>query len=100
MHDGSMQTLWDVMDHYNKGGEANLYLDGGIEPLALSEAEIDQVVELMFTMTDSRFAGENSAEMTRQRGIATTQRPFRDTELAMRRVFPFETRLVQDKKEK
>lgn len=100
MHDGSMRTLWDVMDHYNKGGEANLYLDGGIEPLALSEAEIDQVVELMFTMTDSRFAGESSAEMTRQRGIAATQRPFRDTELAMRRVFPFEARLVQDKKEK
>ena len=23
MHDGSMDTLWDVMDHYNKGGEAN-----------------------------------------------------------------------------
>ena len=41
MHDGSMQTLWDVMDHYNKGGEANPFLDGGIEPLALSEREID-----------------------------------------------------------
>ncbi|MGH7818282.1 MAG: cytochrome-c peroxidase, partial [Candidatus Binatia bacterium] len=35
MHDGSMQTLWDVMDHYNKGGEPNPFLDGGIEPLAL-----------------------------------------------------------------
>jgi cytochrome c peroxidase len=100
MHDGSMQTLWDVMDHYNKGGEANLYLDGGIEPLALSEEEIDQVVELMFSMTDTRFATQNAAELTRQRGIAATQRPFRDTALAMRRVFPFETRLVQDKKEK
>ena len=41
MHDGSMQTLWDVMDHYNKGGEANRFLDGGIEPLALTEEEID-----------------------------------------------------------
>ena len=49
MHDGSMQTLWDVMDHYNKGGEANPFLDGGIEPLALSEDEIDAVVALMFT---------------------------------------------------
>ena len=100
MHDGSMQTLWDVMDHYNKGGEANLYLDGGIEPLALSEEEIDQVVELMFSMTDTRFATQNAAELTRQRGVAATQRPFRDTALAMRRVFPFETRLVPDKKEK
>jgi cytochrome c peroxidase len=94
MHDGSMQTLWDVMDHYNKGGEANLYLDGGIEPLALSEQEIDQVVALMFAMTDDRFAEQAAAERTRQRGIADTKRPFRDTDLAMRRVFPFERRLA------
>jgi cytochrome c peroxidase len=98
MHDGSLQTLWDVMDHYNKGGEANAYLDGGIEPLALSEEEIDQLVELMFTMTDRRFADDNAREMTRQRGVAATQRPFRDTALAMRQVFPFEQRL--EKKEK
>ena len=52
MHDGSMDTLWDVMDHYNKGGEANPFLDGGIEPLALSEAEINQMVAFLFTLTD------------------------------------------------
>ncbi|HEV7733949.1 MAG TPA: cytochrome c peroxidase [Candidatus Binatia bacterium] len=98
MHDGSMQTLWDVIDHYNKGGEANLFLDGGIEPLALTEPEIDQLVELLFTMTDSRLGSDNATEMTRQRALATKQRPFRDDELAMRKVFPFETRLAQDKK--
>jgi len=43
MHDGSLHTLWDVMDHYNKGGETNAYLDGGIEPLNLSENEINEV---------------------------------------------------------
>src|ERR1700730_18539129 len=43
MHDGSLHTLWDVMDHYNKGGETNAYLDGGIEPLNLSEDEINDV---------------------------------------------------------
>ncbi|MCW5889240.1 MAG: cytochrome-c peroxidase [bacterium] len=96
MHDGSMQTLWDVIDHYNKGGEANLFLDGGIEPLALSEPEIDQLVELLFTMTDSRLGAQNNAEMTRQKAIAATKRPFRDTDLAMRKVLPFETRLKQD----
>jgi cytochrome c peroxidase len=25
MHDGSLQTLWDVMDYYHKGGEANSF---------------------------------------------------------------------------
>src|SRR5205823_6198973 len=29
MHDGSFASLWDVMDHYNKGGTANPYLDRG-----------------------------------------------------------------------
>jgi cytochrome c peroxidase len=96
MHDGSMQTLWDVMDHYNKGGEANPYLDGGIEPLALSEDEIDQLVQLMFTMTDRRLADDNAREMQRQRDLAAKQRPFRDTALALRRVFPFEQRLRKE----
>jgi cytochrome c peroxidase len=96
MHDGSMQTLWDVMDHYNKGGEPNLYLDGGIEPLALSEAEIDQVVALMFSMTDDRFADENARQMARQRTTAASKRPFRDTAIAQRRVLPFEARLKKE----
>ena len=93
MHDGSMQTLWDVMDHYNKGGEANAYLDGGIEPLNLSEREIDQLVAFMFSLTDRRFAAENDAELARQRGIASAKRPFRDEALATRKKFPFEDRL-------
>ncbi|MBC8218850.1 MAG: cytochrome-c peroxidase, partial [Planctomycetes bacterium] len=56
MHDGSIDTLWGVMDHYNKGGEPNPFLDGGMEPLALTEEEIDQIVAFLFTLTDVRFA--------------------------------------------
>ena len=37
-HDGSQATLWDTIDHYNKGGVQNPYLDGGIAPLGLTEA--------------------------------------------------------------
>ncbi|MGE0822147.1 MAG: cytochrome-c peroxidase [Candidatus Binatia bacterium] len=94
MHDGSMQTLWDVMDHYNKGGEPNPFLDGGIEPLALTEAEIDDMVEFMFTLTDERFAEENNQQRARQRELAHKQRPFRDEALALRRVLPFEQRVM------
>jgi cytochrome c peroxidase len=93
MHDGSLSTLWDVMDHYNKGGEANPYLDGGIEPLALTESEVDAVVEFLFSLTDARFAEQNESERTRQKGIAQKQRPFRNEELALRKVLPFEGRL-------
>jgi cytochrome c peroxidase len=92
MHDGSMQTLWDVMDHYNRGGEANAYLDGGIEPLALSETEINQVVAFLFTLTDDRLGDQNRAEWDRQRQIAARQRLFRDEPLATRKVLPFERR--------
>jgi cytochrome c peroxidase len=94
MHDGSMQTLWDVMDHYNKGGEANPYLDGGIEPLALSEDEINAVVALLFSMTDRRFADQNQAMFDKQHTLAQTQRPFRDEALAMRQTLPFEQRVM------
>ncbi|MGH7786467.1 MAG: cytochrome-c peroxidase [Candidatus Binatia bacterium] len=94
MHDGSMQTLWDVMDHYNKGGETNAFLDGGIEPLALNEEEIDALVALMFSLTDQRFAEQGQAMFAKQSARAKTDRPFRDDALAMRRVLPFETRVM------
>jgi len=93
MHDGSLPTLWDVIDHYNKGGEANPYLDGGIEPLNLTEAEVDQLVAFLFSLTDDRLAAQNEGEKARQGARAKTQRPFRDTALASRKVFPFEARL-------
>ena len=93
MHDGSLSTLWDVVDHYNKGGETNPYLDGGIEPLALSEQEVDQLVAFMFTLTDDRLKSQNARELKRQRKLAKKQRPFRDDALANRKVYPFERRL-------
>jgi cytochrome c peroxidase len=92
MHDGSLGTLWDVMDHYNKGGEPNAYLDGGIEPLALSDKEVDQLVAFLFTLTDLRFAADNKSEMDRQKKIAASKRPFRDEAASMRKVLPFERR--------
>jgi cytochrome c peroxidase len=94
MHDGSMATLWDVMDHYNKGGEANPFLDGGIEPLALTEQEIDQMVAFLFTLTDVRFAAENQRQLELQKAAAKKQRPFRDEAMAQRKTLPFEQRVT------
>ena len=94
MHDGSLATLWDVMDHYNKGGEANPFLDGGIEPLALTEEEIDQVVALLFALTDVRFAEENQRQFELQQAAAKKQRPVRDEAIALRRTLPFEQRVM------
>lgn len=77
MHDGSMVTLWDVIDHYNKGGVPNPYLDGGMQRLGLSENEIDDLVAFLFTLTDDRFASFNKEEFERQSALKTT-RPQRD----------------------
>jgi len=94
MHDGSLRTLWDVMDHYNKGGETNAYLDGGIEPLNLSENEINDVVAFLFTLTDGRFAAQNEEAIREQQALAAKNRPFRDNTLAHRDVLPFEQRVM------
>lgn len=90
MHDGSLATLWDVIDHYNKGGEANLYLDGGIEPLNLTDRQVDQLVEFLFTLTDVRFAEENAKFYAQQRAIAEKSRENRDDAKAARKVLTFE----------
>ncbi len=97
MHDGSLQTLWDVIDHYNKGGEDNPYLDGGIEALALAEGEIDDLVAFLFTLTDVRLAAENARAFAAQKAQAAKSRPFRDESLAARRVLGFERRVLGTK---
>jgi len=94
MHDGSLHTLWDVMDHYNKGGETNAYLDGGIEPLNLSENEISDVVAFLFALTDKRFTAQNEAAFREQQSLAAKSRPFRDNALAHREMLPFEQRVM------
>jgi len=47
MHDGSVATLRDVMELYNRGGDQNPYLDPKIQPLDLSEQEIDALLAMM-----------------------------------------------------
>jgi len=79
-HDGSQETLWDVMDHYNKGdGIHNPYLDEDIQPLALTEAEIDDVVAFLATLTSAQYAEQGAKELARQRALSRTNRPQRDT---------------------
>ncbi len=79
-HDGSQETLWDVVDHYNKGaGLADPWLDQDIQPLALSESDIDDVVAFMASLTSAEYAALGRKEFTRQRALAESSRPQRDT---------------------
>jgi cytochrome c peroxidase len=79
-HDGSQETLWDVVDHYNKGdGLHNPYLDEDIQPLALKEADIDDVVAFLASLTSSIYKELGIKELARQRALSRTTRPQRDT---------------------
>jgi cytochrome c peroxidase len=67
MHDGSLKTLKDVVVHYNNGGvtkegdPVNDFLSGGIRPLNLTEAEIDDLVSFMEALTSPEYASLPSA---------------------------------------
>jgi cytochrome c peroxidase len=80
-HDGSAATLWDVVDHYNKGdaGAQNPYLDQDIQPLALREGEIDDLVAFMASLTSPDYREQGIVELARQRELSRTARPNRDT---------------------
>ncbi len=79
-HDGSQETLWDVMDHYNKGdGVQDPYLDEDIQPLALTEDDIDDVVAFLASLTSADYKEPGIKELARQRELSRTNRPQRDT---------------------
>jgi cytochrome c peroxidase len=79
-HDGSQLTLWDVVDHYNKGdGLQNPYLDEDIQPLALTEEDIDDLVAFLAALTSPDYRDQGVTELARQRVLSRTTRPQRDT---------------------
>ncbi len=82
-HDGSQATLWDTIDHYNKGGVQNPFLDGGIVPLGLTEPEIDDLVAFLKSMTSARYAPLAELEYQQQLKRSKTDRPQRDGDAAM-----------------
>lgn len=63
MHDGSEPTLMSVVEFYNKGGEPNPFLDGGITPLKLSHEEIHDLVMFMEALTGQGAGAANRAAL-------------------------------------
>jgi len=61
MHDGSLATLEEVVEHYNRGGASaddekiTDLLSGGIKPLNLSQEEKENLVAFMKSLTSQRF---------------------------------------------
>jgi cytochrome c peroxidase len=68
MHDGSLKTLKEVVDHYNNGGitkkadKVNDFLSGGIRPLNLTPAEINDLVAFLDALTSPEVAKATKAK--------------------------------------
>jgi len=66
MHDGSLKTLKEVMAHYNNGGvdqagePVNDFLSGGIRPLNLTDAQLDDLVAFMQALTSSSLSSKQA----------------------------------------
>ncbi len=70
MHDGSIATLREVVEHYNNGGattpeeKINPFLSGGIKPLDLTDEQIDDLVAFMEALTSPQFAEQATTQST------------------------------------
>jgi cytochrome c peroxidase len=61
MHDGSMATLREVVELYDRGGEKNPYLDPKMQPLDLTDQEIDALVAFMRALEGEGYQDEPPA---------------------------------------
>ncbi len=53
MHDGSIETMEEVIELYDQGGEENPMLDSGIRPLKLTDREKADLLEFLKALTSS-----------------------------------------------
>ena len=53
MHDGSITSLWHVIEFYNEGGNRNPHLDPAIKPLQLTTDEIVHLIEFLKALTSN-----------------------------------------------
>lgn len=69
MHNGSEKTLIDVVRFYNRGGNANPKLDERMQPLHLSDEQINELVEFLRALTS------DDVLRLSQRAIPQTRKP-------------------------
>jgi cytochrome c peroxidase len=55
MHDGSMNSLEEVIEHYNFGGENHPHKSELIQPLNLTEKEKSDLIQFLKSLTDETF---------------------------------------------
>ena len=58
MHDGSLATLEQVIDHYARAGRKNPHQDSRLRPLSLSQTERADLAAFLRSLTDREFAAD------------------------------------------
>ena len=55
MHDGSISSLSEVIDHYDSGGNGHMHQSELIRPLQLTNEEKTDLLEFLHALTDQKF---------------------------------------------
>src|SRR5205823_6340816 len=63
MHDGSVPTLQDVVQHYNHGGDPNPNLSKKIFPLKLKPDEVGAIVAFLKALDGEGYADKAPASL-------------------------------------
>jgi len=65
MHDGSLATLEEVIEHYDNGGvldpettPVNAFLSGGIRPLGLTQQQEEDLIAFLHALTSPEYASQ------------------------------------------
>jgi len=59
MHDGSLTTLRDVVEHYSRGGQGHPNTDPTIQPLNLTAQEKNDLIAFLGSLTDDTFTRDD-----------------------------------------
>lgn len=55
MHDGSISTLDEVINHYREGGKKHFNQSPLIQPLKINESQKNQLISFLFSLTDTSY---------------------------------------------
>ncbi len=59
MHDGSLASLEDVLEHYARGGRNSSRRDARVRPLSLTPAERGELIAFLESLTDREFVDDS-----------------------------------------
>lgn len=55
MHDGRFETIWEVINHYENGGNKNSNQHPSLKPFKLNELQKKQLQAFLFSLTDESY---------------------------------------------